>query len=119
MAATVTITAQLGDPPYMYVEGTIAFSGSYSTDGEAITFPNLKNNKNTPTFFHVEGKSGLWYQYDYQNNKLKVYTAAAASGTNPGAVEHTAAAYSSDTNPASGPAGDTVTFWAVFRIIAP
>jgi hypothetical protein len=115
MAATVTITAQRKNDIYLAVEGTIAFTGSYSTGGETLTFPGLRTQKTTPVNIDIEGQLGYLYQYVYSTGKLKIITAAAQTGTNPAPIEHTAAAYASDTNPATGPTADVVTFLALFR----
>ena len=102
MAITKTVDANLQINPSalsysarggMQEIGTIAMDSAYPIGGEAITFPNFKNN---PKFVQLESEGGYSFEYDRTNNTIKAFTSGQSLiveevvtvATNVGTLKH-------------------------------
>lgn len=108
MAATLTQNDRWHDSKRVHYIGTIVFSGSYATGGEAINLASVMNIPNPPLQVTVLGQAGYIYQWDRTNNKLMVRQSAAAA--NP-LGELPAAAYP------AGVTSDIVRIYAIGKIV--
>lgn len=110
-ATAITITQKSMAGKYTIVTGTIVFSGSYATGGDAMVLTGLQiPGTVAPRFVFVTGQGGYMYQYvgtTRSNGKVKVFQ-ATTTGANIPLAEHTAAAY------AAGVSSDGVSFIAFF-----
>jgi hypothetical protein len=80
MALTVTRSGMwqglLGDLRYARV--TIAFDSSYPTGGESLTAADLGLKK--IDMIQIQPQSGLVFEYDYTNSKVKAYAQGVSVG---------------------------------------
>jgi hypothetical protein len=97
MAIAVTIPAQNIDATgvVVWVLGTLAFSGSYTTGGDTLdlTQQPLVPSTQVPIQATIQGQSGYNYVFvpgtALNNNKVKIYTSGQtelASGAYPAAI---------------------------------
>lgn len=108
MAVAITVTKEhdLGSGLFL-VRGTLVFSGTYPTGGEAFSLVGTVHSLGTPLFFLAVGKAGFVYEYDKSANKVMVFT-NSAGGVNAALTEHSAVAY------VAGVTGDTIDFIALY-----
>ncbi|MEW6214548.1 MAG: hypothetical protein AB1478_04995 [Nitrospirota bacterium] len=71
---------------------TVDFDSSYPTGGESLTARNLALG--IIDMLQVESKSGYIFDYDYTNNKLKVFYPRAAIANTLAIADHAALAHS-------------------------
>jgi hypothetical protein len=121
MALAVTVGYIDAPAGSQFVEayGTFAFSGSYSTGGEAVTWAGLgtqgaqipSSQVPVQVYIQSQGGSGFLYGWNQGTGKVQVFGQQPTSPTT-GIIalnELAAAAYP------AGITGDTVTFLAVFK----
>jgi hypothetical protein len=113
LALAVSVTKHWDDGKVLHVLGTITASGSYTTDGDTLSFvkPAIKS-ASVPLFVNVIGKAGYTYVFvpgtTQANGKLLVfYGDYANSGSGP-LIQIPQASYP------SGVTGDTIQFNALF-----
>jgi hypothetical protein len=118
LAVTVTYIDAPAGSKFVEVYGTLAFSGSYTTGGEAITWQGLGNagteipSSQAPlqVFVQSQGGSGWLYGWNAGSAKVQVFGQHPTNATT-GIIaleELAAASYP------SGVTGDTVVFEAIF-----
>src|SRR5713226_545402 len=95
MAIAITVNSRfprgLFSGSIIKVYGTLAFSGSYATNGDALDFgPVVGFSNKQPLNVDITGIAGFYYEYDYVAKKLRVRTGAAAQTA---LTELTAGAY--------------------------
>lgn len=92
------VAGQAGQPialagGWWMLTGTLTFSGSYATGGDALDLTKYSPGGGTiRRVIPVGHIRGLTPEYDLTNKKLKIWNPGAA----PAVAEHTAAAYDSD-----------------------
>jgi hypothetical protein len=106
LAVTVSYIDAPAGSQFVHAYGTLTFSGSYATGGEAVTWQGLGTqgtqipSSQAPTKVYVDGINGYYYQWVASTGKVKISTTAA--------TELTATTYP------AGVTGDAVTFEAIF-----
>lgn len=91
MAVTPTIVEQFKRDIELVVRGTLVFSGNYATDGDVLTFTQLKTSKTTPKSVVIRSDTGAWViTYNIATGKVILTGASVAVG---GMGQHAAAAY--------------------------
>jgi hypothetical protein len=83
--------------------GTLAFTGSYATGGDAVSFASLLPIAKgaSPVFVEINGIAGYYYQYVKAAGKIIIWGPGSATQLAAGAYP-------------GGITGDTVSFEAVF-----
>lgn len=105
MALAVTILKKVAITKHLLVYGTLAFSGTYPTGGEAIDLKPVLGKTKDPLFMDINGKAGFQYAWDRVAGKVMIFT-NSAGGANAALTEHTNAAV------VAGVTGDTIDFIA-------
>lgn len=114
MAIAVTVTDKWDDGKRLHVIGTLVFSGSYPTGGDTLDFTGKVPASRAPLLIMVEGKAGFVYGASLGStiaNNLVLVLVEAAVGVNTALAQHTAVAY------VAGVTGDTVKFYAIFKLL--
>lgn len=103
MAVTLSNVTRISLGSKIGIVGTAAFTGTYTTGGESITRDVLGLGRTD--FFIAQPEQGYDFEYDYTNQKLKVFNSAGftPAGTNgTSAVTGTAAAQTFTPSATSG-----------------
>lgn len=106
MAVAVTQGRQWSDGKALHAAGTLTFSGSYTTGGDAVDFSFLRTSR-SPYYVTIVGIAGYVYEYDAENGTVLVRAQTAAPAEDDALGELTAGAYP------AGVTGDTVSYYIV------
>lgn len=79
MALTIAISEMVSIGNMNASVGTIAFDSSYPTGGESLTAAELGIG-NTAKFVLFSPTSGIVFEYDYTNSKVKAFSQGVAVG---------------------------------------
>jgi hypothetical protein len=115
MPIAVTVSDQWDDGKRLHVVGALAFSGSYATGGDTLSFVGKVPASRAPILVRVEGIAGYKYEVNLGsaiNNSLVLVRQYNYPGGSAGAAtEVSAGAYP------GGVTGDTQRFYAVFKLL--
>lgn len=115
MPIAVVTTDSWHDSKRLHVVGSLTFSGSYATGGDALSWAGVKGVLSSlpPVECVVHGNSGHLYEFVFgttiANGLLMVRIATTTAG-NVGLSQHSAAAYDATVT------GDVVRFHAIFKM---
>lgn len=117
MAIAVTVSDKWDDGKRLHAVGTLAFSGSYATGGDTLSFAGLVPASRAPVLVQVEGMAGFHYEVNLGsaiNNSKVLVRGQEPTNATAGVIALTqlaAAAYP------AGVTGDTVRFYAIFKLL--
>ena len=117
MAIAVTVSDKWDDGKRLHVVGTLAFSGSYATGGDTLSFAGLVPASRAPLVVRVSGQAGFIYEVNIGSgiaNSLVLVRGQEPTNATAGVIALTqlaAAAYP------AGVTGDTVRFYAIFKLL--
>lgn len=78
MAIAVVVSTKFASGRSTTVRGTLTFSGSYATNGDALLASAFgAGTTKKPQIILLSGKGLYFYEYDVEAEKLKIITAGA------------------------------------------